>query len=78
LRLPWIDCCRAFGKAEAVEGRAEPDSEGVKMDREQQTMRIRKIVNTIAERCLGVPPKIRAAFIQEEVAKAPPSQQMVR
>jgi hypothetical protein len=39
------------------------------VDREQQAVRIQKIVNIIAERCLGVPPEIRAAFIQEEVAK---------
>lgn len=39
------------------------------MNREQQAARIEKIVTTIAERSLGVPPEIRAAFIQEEVAK---------
>ncbi len=39
------------------------------MDREQQAARIERIVNTIAERFLGMPPEIRTAFIQEEVAK---------
>jgi hypothetical protein len=40
------------------------------MDREQQAARIQKLVNTIAERSLGMPSEIRTAFIQEEVTKA--------
>ena len=39
------------------------------MDREQQAVRIQRIVSTIAERSLGLPPETRTAFIQEEVAK---------
>ena len=39
------------------------------MDKEQQAARIQRIVNTIAERSLGMPPEIRTVFIQEEVAK---------
>jgi hypothetical protein len=39
------------------------------MDRKQQAARIQKIVDTIAERSLGVPPEARPAYIQEEVAK---------
>jgi hypothetical protein len=39
------------------------------MDREQQAARIRKIVNTIAERVFAIPSEVRSAYIQEEVAK---------
>ena len=39
------------------------------MDRQQQAARIERIVDTIAERSLDVPPEIRAAFIQEEVVR---------
>jgi hypothetical protein len=39
------------------------------MDRGQQAVRILRIVNTIAEQSLGMPPEIRMAFIQVEVAK---------
>jgi hypothetical protein len=39
------------------------------MNREQQAARIQKIVNTIAERAVTVPPEIRPAYIREEVAK---------
>jgi hypothetical protein len=39
------------------------------MDREQQAERIQRIVNAIAERSLAVPPDVRPAYIQEEVAK---------
>jgi hypothetical protein len=36
------------------------------MNREQQAARIQKIVNTIAERAVTVPPEIRPAYIREE------------
>jgi hypothetical protein len=39
------------------------------MNREQQAARIQKIVDTIAERSIAVPPDARPAYIQEEVAK---------
>lgn len=39
------------------------------MDREQQAVRIQKIVNTIAERSLAVPSEARPAYIREEVAR---------
>ena len=39
------------------------------MDREQQAERIQRIVNAIAVRSLAVPPDVRPAYIQEEVAK---------
>jgi hypothetical protein len=39
------------------------------MDREQQAARIQRIVNTLAERSLGMPPETRMAFVQEEVTK---------
>ena len=39
------------------------------MNREQQAARIEKIVTTIAERAVSVPPDHRSAFIQDEVEK---------
>jgi hypothetical protein len=39
------------------------------MDRQQLAARIQRIVNTIAERVIVVPPEARPAYIQEEVAK---------
>jgi hypothetical protein len=39
------------------------------MDRKQQAARIQKIVDTIAERSIAVPPEARLTYIQEEVAK---------
>ena len=39
------------------------------MNREQQAARIEKIVTTIAERAVSVPPDHRSAYIQDEVEK---------
>jgi hypothetical protein len=39
------------------------------MNREQQAARIEKIVATIAERAVPVPPDHRSAYIQDEVEK---------
>ena len=39
------------------------------MDRKQQAVRIQRIVNTIAERAIIVPPEARSAYIREEVAR---------
>ena len=39
------------------------------MNREQQAARIEKIVTTIAERAVSVPPNHRSAYIQDEVEK---------
>ena len=39
------------------------------MDRKQQAARIQKIVDTIAERAIAVPPDHRSAYIQDEVEK---------
>ena len=39
------------------------------MNREQQAARIEKIVTTIAERAVTVPPDHRSAYIQDEVEK---------
>ena len=39
------------------------------MNREQQAARIEKIVATIAERAVSVPPDHRSAYIQDEVEK---------
>jgi hypothetical protein len=39
------------------------------MNREQQAARIEKIVATIAERAVTVPPDHRSAYIQDEVEK---------
>ena len=39
------------------------------MNREQQAARIEKIVTTIAERAVSVPPDQRSAFIKDEVEK---------
>jgi hypothetical protein len=39
------------------------------MNREQQAARIEKIVTTIAERAVTVPPDHRPAYIQDEVEK---------
>ena len=39
------------------------------MNREQQAARIEKIVNTIAERAVTVPPDHRSAYIKDEVEK---------
>ena len=39
------------------------------MNREQQAARIEKIVTTIAERAVSVPPAHRSAYIQDEVEK---------
>jgi hypothetical protein len=39
------------------------------MNREQQAARIEKIVSTIAERAVSVPPDHRSAYIRDEVEK---------
>ena len=39
------------------------------MNREQQAARIEKIVTTIAERAVSVPPDQRSAYIRDEVEK---------
>jgi len=39
------------------------------MNREQKAARIEKIVTTIAERAISVPPDYRSAYIQDEVEK---------
>jgi hypothetical protein len=39
------------------------------MNREQQAARIEKIVTTIAERAVTVPPDHRSAYIRDEVEK---------
>ena len=39
------------------------------MNREQQAARIEKIVTTIAERTVSVPPDHRSVYIQDEVEK---------
>jgi hypothetical protein len=39
------------------------------MNREQQAARIEKIVTTIAERAVTVPPAHRSAYIEDEVEK---------
>lgn len=58
----------AFGKAEAV-NRNDSAKPGGNMDRKQQAERIHKIVNTIAQRAIELPPDARPAYIKGEVAK---------
>ena len=39
------------------------------MDREQQAERVRKVIDSIAERAFALPPEARPAFIKAEIVK---------